>query len=351
MIGIVLFGLGRAGRIHAKNILANPKCVLLYAVDPSPSVTAEFRSLIPPNRNEIQYINSTDDKAMKRIFEDQSVTAVFVCSTTWSHYTITKRAIESGKAVFCEKPISVDVSETEALYRLALEKNIPLHCSFNRRYDPQIIEMHETLRRGDLGTIHVVKTCSRDHPCPPIEFLRESGGFFHDCASHDLDMICWLVGAMPERVFVTASAHSKEIAELNDVDTAVIVLDFASLTKNRPGPIAIIDISRHGAYGYDQRVEVLADEGMIRSENQQAPGVILNAEKVTKSAPIKMSFPQRYKDSYINSLERFIDTVQKGKQADITACDVVNISRLAHLCEESFRGGKPLEFKPIKLEF
>lgn len=100
-------------------------------------MTAEFESLIPPNRKEIQYINSTDDKTMKRIFEDQSVTAVFVCSTTWSHYTITKRAIESGKAVFCEKPISVDVNEIEALYRLALEKNIPLHCSFNRLMNAQ----------------------------------------------------------------------------------------------------------------------------------------------------------------------------------------------------------------------
>lgn len=66
-------------------------------------------------------------------------------------------------------------------------------------------------------------------------------------------MICWLVGAMPERVFVTASVHSKEIAELNDVDTAVIVLDFSSLTKNRPGPIAIIDISRHGVYGFARK--------------------------------------------------------------------------------------------------
>ncbi|VDO07223.1 unnamed protein product [Rodentolepis nana] len=351
MIGIALFGLGRAGRIHSKNILANPKCVLLYAVDPSPSAIAEFKSLIPPNREEIKYINSTDDKAIKCIFEDRSVTAIFVCSTTGSHYAIAKWAIESGKAIFCEKPISVDVTETEALYRLAFEKNIPLHCSFNRRYDPQIIEMHETLNCGQMGTIHVVKTCSRDHPCPSIEFLRESGGFFHDCASHDLDMICWLIGAMPERVYVTASAHSKEIAELNDVDTAVIVLNFPPLTKNRPGPIAIVDISRHGVYGYDQRVEVLTDGGMIRSENQQADGVVLNAPSVTKSAPIKTSFPQRYYYSYLNSLECFIDTVQERKHADISACDVVNISRLAHLCEKSFKDGQPHEFRPTKLDF
>lgn len=75
------------------------------------------------------------------------------------------------------------------------------------------------------------------------------GGFFHDCATHDLDMVCWLVGDMPERVYVTACAQNAEINKLADVDTAVIVLNFPSTSANKPGPIAVIDISRHGCYG------------------------------------------------------------------------------------------------------
>ncbi len=62
-------------------------------------------------------------------------------------------------------------------------------------------------------------------------------------------MVCWLVGAMPERVFVTASAQDAEIKKLSDVDTAVIVLNFPTTPEKKPGPIAIIDISRHGCYG------------------------------------------------------------------------------------------------------
>ncbi len=60
---------------------------------------------------------------------------------------------------------------------------------------------------------------------------------------------------------------------------------------------------------YDQRVEVLADGGMLRSENQQTASVVLNRPGTTQTGPIKHSFPQRYDQSYINSLEFFVKAV------------------------------------------
>ncbi|VDD82765.1 unnamed protein product [Mesocestoides corti] len=347
MLGIALFGLGRAGRIHARNILAHPQCRLLYAIDPSQQAVSTFNEVIPTAANNIHVIVSCDAADLDCVFNDTSVEAVFVCSTTGSHYEIARRAILCGKAVFCEKPISVDVEETEALYRMALAKNIPLHCSFNR----QVCEMYDHLQSGNLGSIHVVKTCSRDHPCPSTKFLRESGGFFHDCATHDLDMICWLVGAMPQRVFVTATTQDESIRELNDVDTAVIVLNFPSRTPSEPGPIAIVDISRHGCYGYDQRVEILTDGGMLRSENQQASGIVLSIPGATQSAPIKDSFPQRYDESYVQSLNVFVKCVLEKRPAEISGHDVINISRLAHACDESLKSGQPVDFQSIKLDF
>lgn len=116
---------------------------------------------------------------------------------------------------------------------------------------------------------------------------------------------------MPERVFVTASTHANEIAALGDVDTAIIVLNFPSTSSNKPGPFAVIDISRHGCYGYDQRVEILTDGGMLRSENQNAPDIVFNAPKGTRSGPIKESFPQRYDESYVNSLECFLEMIKR----------------------------------------
>jgi len=78
-----------------------------------------------------------------------------------------------------------------------------------------------------------------------------AGGIFHDCAVHDIDMICWIVGDYPTSVYTVAHAHIDVIRSLNDVDTVIITMKF------RDGTLATIDLSRYAAYGYDQRLEVM----------------------------------------------------------------------------------------------
>ena len=81
-------------------------------------------------------------------------------------------------------------------------------------------------------------------------FLVE-GGIFHDCAVHDIDAICWILGDFPSSVYTVAHAHNETVAQLGDVDSVVISMKF------RSGVLAVIDLSRYAAYGYDQRVEVI----------------------------------------------------------------------------------------------
>ena len=76
------------------------------------------------------------------------------------------------------------------------------------------------------------------------------GGIFHDCAVHDIDCICWILGEYPESVSAYGHANFEDIKELGDYDTVAIMMKFPS------GAIATIDLSRYAIYGYDQRVEV-----------------------------------------------------------------------------------------------
>ena len=74
-----------------------------------------------------------------------------------------------------------------------------LMCSFNRRFDPAIRRLFDAVRAGQVGPVHVIKTCARDSPFPPLEYLKISGGIFHDCLVHDIDLICWILGCYPTR--------------------------------------------------------------------------------------------------------------------------------------------------------
>lgn len=75
------------------------------------------------------------------------------------------------------------------------------------------------------------------------------GGFYHDCAVHDIDLILWILGEKPISVFAQGHAFNDAIKAMNDVDQAAIVLKFPS------GVLATIDLNREAVYGYDQRLE------------------------------------------------------------------------------------------------
>ena len=126
----------------------------------------------------------------------------------------------------------------------------PLFCAFNRRFDPGMSAVYRQVKEGKIGKVYQIKTCSRDSPLPPISFLKISNGMYHDCAVHDIDMICWIVGEVPVGVMALGSTFNNGIKALNDVDTIAIILKFPS------GILGSIDLSRHSSYGYDQRLEV-----------------------------------------------------------------------------------------------
>jgi len=60
--------------------------------------------------------------------------------------------------------------------------------------------VRDRVHKGEVGHVHTIKTVSRDSPLPTIEYLKVSGGIFHDCLVHDIDMITWVLGEYPDKV-------------------------------------------------------------------------------------------------------------------------------------------------------
>lgn len=106
------------------------------------------------------------------------------------------------------------------------------------------MKLKQALDNGSIGLPHVVQTTSRDHPLPSFEFLKTSGGIFHDCASHDIDVHRWLMGTEPVEVFATATAFFPEVKAMDDFDCVVIVLKWPN------GAMSTIDLCRNATYGY-----------------------------------------------------------------------------------------------------
>ncbi|KAF6027210.1 hypothetical protein EB796_014480 [Bugula neritina] len=329
-LGVGICGLGRAGSIHLDNVAKSFDLQLLYVV--------EFRTehaqtlLTKYHQDQCEIVSPSD---LDKMLSDERVDFVMVCTPTNLHEEQVLKSLNAGKGVFCEKPIAATEEATLNCYKAAESNGKPLFCSFNRRYDPSLRKLYN--ERSELGQIQMVKMCARDSPFPPIEYLKISGGVFHDCLVHDIDAACWILGEFPKRVYAAAHAHNDAIKEMGDVDTVAAILKFES------GALAIIDTSRDSRYGYDQRCEVFGTNGMFLNQNQRPSNMIKEELNGQSMGRMYNSFADRYELSYIQALQHFCRAVKGEESIEISKESTINVSKIATALEESCKKGCEIE--------
>ncbi|KYM86770.1 putative oxidoreductase yrbE [Atta colombica] len=340
IIKVALFGVGRAGTIHLATMNSNKRVQLLYIVD---DVESNWQSLRKYwHLDNVTFLNS---KQSDKVFKDPNVDAVFVASPTYTHEGIVIKALEAKKAVFCEKPIAEDRPNTVKCYEMAKKVGKPLFSAFNRRFDPSYSNLQERVRKGEVGHVHMIKTVSRDSPLPSLDYLKVSGAIFHDCLVHDIDMITWVLGELPDKVSVLAHANIPEIKAIGDFDTVAVNLHFPS------GTVGMIDLSRNSSYGYDQRLEAFGPKGMLQAANEQFHSVhAYNELQGITTAPIFYSFASRFMNGYLREFDHFLDVVHGKVESQVKSKETLAVSKIATACEESARLGKIMELTWTKDE-
>lgn len=326
--GIAICGLGRAGSIHTGNCVRHPKVDIKYFVELDLSRAEQVKKEYGLVGTKVVHSND-----FNTVLEDPDVDGVIIATVTYAHEEYVKKCIQAKKPTFCEKPIAENLKDTVSCYEEAERLGVPLFCAFNRRFDATHRAVKDAVDNGEVGEVHMIKVCSRDSPIPSAAYLKISGGIYHDCAVHDIDMATWIMKDYPTTVFSQAHAFRKFIKDLNDVDTVSITMQFAS------GAIAQIDLSRFAAYGYDQRVEVLGELGMVESLNENKTNLRKSTGQSISNDLLKFSFPQRYPLAYEKEIHHFLDIID-GTPPLITKTDVSMVSLIASACEESHRTGK-----------
>jgi len=325
-----LIGTGRIGTVHMNNIFGMHRAVIVGVCEVLDDRKYEYA----------QKIGCKGYKDIHEALKDTSnpFEAVLVCTPTHTHYEVVKSSLEGGKHVFCEKPISLNIEESDECYNLSKTKNLFLLCAFQRRYDPNFSRVKEIVENGGVGTLQKVQTVSRDNPVPSIDYLKTSGGIYHDCLSHDIDLIRWVTGKEPIEVFSYGTNFIEGIKNIDDFDNVDCILKFDN------GILATIDVSRKAVYGYDQRLSAFGDKGMATSENRQPTTVVHSTEHGISRDPNCYSFPTRYPEAYTAEIEHFLDLILGITQTPkIQHKDVHNNAIIAHALEESARKGHPIK--------
>ena len=325
MFDIALFGAGRIGRIHARNVVAHPALRLKYLVDPAQGAA------------ELAEQTGAALVAPSQAFNDSSIAGVIIASPTHLHLDQCLQAVEARKAVFCEKPIDLDLDRARAAHARLTGPDVRLLLGFNRRFDPNFAALKDRLQHGAVGTLESLQITSHDPAPPPLAYIRTSGGLFKDMAIHDFDMARWLLGEAPTEVFSCASCLvDPAIGAAGDVDTAKTLLKTAS------GKLCVISNSRRSGFGYDQRIEAYGAGGMIRADNVTESTVQVWTEAGSQADRFQNFFLDRYAAAYRAEMAHFADILDGKAQPEIGYADGVAALVLAEAAAESLKSGKPV---------
>ena len=217
------------------------------------------------------------------------------------------------------------------------EYNVPLFIGFNRRFDPQFRRVKTDVQARRIGKPESLLIISRDPSPPPAEYVRVSGGMFRDMTIHDFDMARFIMGEEPVSVYAQGSnLVDPAIGEAGDIDTAFIVLKYAS------GAMATIVNSRRSSYGYDQRLELHGSEGLLCAGNILENQVQHYGKQGCTSALPEHFFLQRYKSAYAAEWEHFVAVLRGEAVPDCSGDDGERALYLADKALESLRSQREI---------
>jgi myo-inositol 2-dehydrogenase / D-chiro-inositol 1-dehydrogenase len=328
MITMCLFGAGLIGSVHAGNLARHPRVRFRYIVDPRKEAAERIAAM-----------SGAEIVGTAAALDDPTLDAVVIASATRTHADLAMAAAARGKAIFCEKPIDLDIARTDTCLAAVDKAGVIFQIGFNRRFDPSFRALKQRLDGGEIGAVEQVIITSRDPEPETEEALASGGGVFREMTIHDFDMARHLLGEEPVEMFATGSSLvSPAYSKLGDYDTAMFVLRTAS------GRQCHINNSVRASYGYDQRIEVHGSDGMLRAGNRRPTSVTLfNAKSVSVDKPLYF-FVERYAESYAAELDHFVSCIETRATPSVGPEDG---RRAMILCETALASAKSGRLEPI----
>ena len=330
-VGLGLIGAGAIGRVHAHNIHTNIKGVRLAAVADVDQKAA--KSVAGDARLYSDF---------HEMVNDDSVDAIIVCTPPFLKLEITKAAAEAGKAIFCEKPISVTLEEADRMVSAVAGSKIKFQVGYQRRFDDSYLRARKAMESGELGDLLLLKEHNRDPPAPILGWSTvpaKSGGIFLDTTSHDFDAVRWLSGSEVERVYAEGAALVyDELRKNGDFDTTTVVMKLTN------GALAYVDSCYNTAYGFDARLEMLGTKAAVSVDiGEKSFAHVMKMEGTSNE--YFDGFASRWAQAYRDEIVDFADCVRTGRDVRVSISDGREALKIGLAARASIAEGRPMTVK------
>lgn len=326
-LNIAQVGTGRMGIAYARYLAARVPGATLYAVadvraDVAKAVGAEFGA-----------VRAVGD--YRELLTDKNVDAIVVMTPTKLHKDVVIDAARAGKAIFCEKPLSLALEDAQAMKDAVTKSGVFFQLGFMRRFDAGYAAAKKKIAEGAIGQPCVFKSTSKDKARPGLDYLRpeNSGGLFIDMGIHDFDLARWFIGDVTSVYSTGGVLAYPEMKPIGDWDNALTNLRFAN------GCIGMVSLSRNGVYGYGIYTEIVGTEGTIQIGYDRETPVLLMKKDVISHDTIP-GFYERFENAYIVQLQDFVQNLLQNRPPPITCDDGIAAQKIALAATKSAREDK-----------
>ena len=138
----------------------------------------------------------------KDLVTSPEVDAIAVVSPVWTHYELTKAALENGKHVFVEKPFTSNTAQAEELINLAARKNLKVMVDHTFLFTGAVRKICQLLDEGSLGRLYYY-----DSTRVNLGLFQHDVNVLWDLAPHDLSIMDHVIKSKPEAIVATGQGH------------------------------------------------------------------------------------------------------------------------------------------------
>jgi len=328
-LNVGVIGLGRLGRVYAEDLAHCVPAAHLVAVADTQAAVAE--SFAREHGVPKWYASH------RELLHDRDVEAVAVITPTSTHKEVVIDAAGCGKAIFCEKPISLSMVEAKQMLDAVGTAGVFLQMGFQRRFDSGYIEAKKKIDAGVIGNPVLIGLISRDPFAPPLAFCdpKASGGLILDMGIHDFDLARMFVGEVSS-VYSTGGALAyPEIKSVDDIDNAIVSLVFEN------GSLGVVELSRNAVCGYDIRTEIWGTHGSLQiGYFRHTPISVMAKDGITHD--VVPHFMQRFEKAYMAQIQNFVQNVQNDSEPSISGADAFAALRISLAAAESLQQNRPV---------
>jgi myo-inositol 2-dehydrogenase/D-chiro-inositol 1-dehydrogenase len=322
-----VLGTGRMAAFRARALAAHPDVEQVFVGSHDPERARELGEAIGGSTGTIDQVLG------------EEVDALVVCTVTAEHPEHVAAGAERGLPMLCEKPISINVADTEATIDLVRKAGVDLQVAFMRRFDAGFHRARELVSTGALGTVYSLRMCAHDHEPAEDRYIATSGGIFVDLHVHDFDMARWLTGREVKEVFATGTVRALEAyGRQDDVDASAMVL-----TMDDGLPVVVTG-ARQDPLGYDFRAEILGSaDSIVIGVDGRTPVHSVQPDAPPVPVDPYEGFLDRFQRAFIDETAAFVDLVLGRGPNYCPPEEALSALRVAVACETSRRERRVVE--------